>query len=140
LDNAKKTSAPFPLIMKTNLLAVKNYFTRIYSKPIVIDAISTTIFSIVGKAVGFLIPFFIAIWFGANYETDAFFLGFGIVLFLITIFSPVLESIVVPYIAEAQENSEDVGLIIGSVFIFTLFIFLSLSGLIYLGRWPLFFY
>ncbi len=79
------------------------------------DTLSTTIWSTLGKAVGFLIPFFIAAWFGVSDETDAFFFSYGIVLFLSSIFCPVVESIVVPYIAEARKNEEDVGRFLGKI-------------------------
>jgi putative peptidoglycan lipid II flippase len=59
----------------------------------------TTIFSFIGKSLGFFIPFFIAIWFGITTETDAFFFVYGLILFLSGIFAPVVENVIVPYIA-----------------------------------------
>jgi len=73
-----------------------------------------------GKAVGFLIPFFIAAWFGVTTETDAFFFTYGIILFVSGIFAPVVETVIVPYVTEARTKNEDVGRFVGGV--------LSVSG------------
>lgn len=89
--------------------------TDLYRRPLVRDTIKTTICSTVGKAIGFLIPFFIAAWFGVSEETDAFFFAYGLILFLSGIFAPVVESVIVPYIAEARSKDEDVGKFVGSI-------------------------
>jgi len=88
---------------------------KFYKRPLVQDTLKTTIWSTIGKAVGFLIPFFIAAWFGVGGETDAFFFAYGLILFLSGIFAPVVESVIVPYIAEARAKDEDVGKFIGSI-------------------------
>jgi putative peptidoglycan lipid II flippase len=93
---------------------------KLYKRPLVLDTIRTTIWSTIGKAVGFIVPFFIAAWFGASDETDAFFFAYGLILFLSGIFAPVVESVIVPYIAEARTKNEDVGRFVGSI--------LSISG------------
>lgn len=85
------------------------------SRPLVRDTVTTTIWSTLGKSIGFLIPFFIAAWFGITNETDAFFFGYSLVMLLVTIFSPVVESIIVPYIVETRVKGEDVGKFIGNV-------------------------
>jgi putative peptidoglycan lipid II flippase len=61
------------------------------------------------------VPFFIAAWFGVNQETDAFFYAYGLILFLSGIFAPVVESVIVPYIAEGRERGEDVGKFVGNI-------------------------
>lgn len=93
-----------------------------FAKALHTDTISTTFFSGIGRAVGFLIPFFIARWFGATSDTDAFFFGYSIIIFLATIFSPVVESIIVPYIIEEKINQNDVGAFVGSIFTISAFI------------------
>ena len=70
------------------------------------DAASTTGLSLVGKSAGFLVPFFIASWFGVSPATDAFFFAYGAILFLAGIFGPVLE-VIVPYVAEARHRGDD---------------------------------
>lgn len=89
--------------------------SNLYKRPLVRDTINTTIWSTLGKAAGFLIPFFIAAWFGVSSETDAFFFAYGLILFLSGIFAPVVESVIVPYIAEARTNNEDVGKFVGNI-------------------------
>lgn len=90
-------------------------------RPLMKDALKTTILSAVGKAVGFLIPFFLAVWFGVTEETDAFFLVYGLILFLSGIFARVVENVIVPFIAEAKTNNEDVGKFVVNI--------LALSGI-----------
>lgn len=70
-----------------------------------------------GKGAGFLIPFFIAAWFGVTNETDAFFFVYGLILFLASIFASAAESIIVPYIAEMRTKNEDVGIFVGNTLI-----------------------
>ncbi len=89
--------------------------TDLYKRPLIRDTINTTVLSTIGKAAGFLIPFFIAAWFGVTSETDAFFFAYGLILFLSGIFAPVVESVIVPYIAEARTNNEDVGKFVGNI-------------------------
>lgn len=97
------------------MFALNKIWTQIRSRPLVRDTITTTVLSTIGKGVGFLIPFFIAAWFGVSGETDAFFFAYGLIIFLATIFSPVVESIIVPFIAEARAKREDVGAFVGRV-------------------------
>jgi putative peptidoglycan lipid II flippase len=89
------------------------------------DTITTTGWSSIGRSVGFLIPLFIAAWFGVTSETDAFFFAYGIIIFLSGVFAPVVESVIVPYIAEAKANDQDVGILVRRV--------LGLSGVAVLG-------
>jgi len=92
---------------------LNNFWIQVRKRPLVWDTVTTTGWSTLGKAVGFLIPFFIAAWFGVTSETDAFFFAYGLILFFSVIFAPVVESIIVPYIAEARAKREDVGRFVG---------------------------
>ncbi len=83
--------------------------------PLIWDTVTTTGWSTIGKSIGFLIPFFIAAWFGVSSETDAFVFAYGLILFLSNIFAPVVENVIVPFIAEARKNGQDVGRFIGNV-------------------------
>jgi putative peptidoglycan lipid II flippase len=98
-----------------NIKKINNFWSQIRKRPLVWDTITTTGWSSLGKTVGFLIPFFIAAWFGISSETDAFFFAYGLVLFLSGIFAPVVESVIVPYIAEARAKGEDVGKFVGRI-------------------------
>lgn len=118
------------------LIAMNKLWTNLHNRPLVRDTITTTIWSTIGKGAGFLIPFFIAAWFGITAETDAFFFAYGLIIFLATIFSPVVESIIVPFIAEAKSKGEDVGVFVGRILgisaiglLVILFIFLVISKL-----------
>jgi putative peptidoglycan lipid II flippase len=91
------------------------FLNHLRKHPLVWDTITTTLISTLGKGVGFLIPFFIAAWFGVSADTDAFFFAYGLILFLSGIFAPVIESVIVPYIAEARAKNEDVGAFVGRV-------------------------
>ena len=93
----------------------RKFISGLRNRPLVWDSITTTVFSVLGKAAGFLIPFFIAAWFGISSSTDAFFFAYGIILFLTGVFAPVIESVIVPYIAEARSKNEDVGAFIGNI-------------------------
>ncbi|MBA7662071.1 Lipid II flippase MurJ [subsurface metagenome] len=88
---------------------------EIRSRALVRDTITTTFWSTLGRGVGFLIPFFIAAWFGVSSETDSFFFAYSLILFLANIFAPVVQSIIVPYIAETRKNNEDVGKFVGKI-------------------------
>jgi putative peptidoglycan lipid II flippase len=76
------------------------------------------VWTTLGRGVGFLVPFFIAAWFGVNEETDAFFYTYGLILFLSGILSPVIETIIVPYIAEARSRGWDIGGFLGKIVVF----------------------
>ena len=93
----------------------RRLWENVRHRPLVWDTITTTGWSTAGKAVGFLIPFFIAAWFGVSSDTDAFIFAYGLILFLANIFAPVVETVIVPFIAEARKNGEDVGKFIGNV-------------------------
>lgn len=60
----------------------------------------------IGRSVGMLIPFFIAYFFGAGIETDAFFLAFGLINFLIIVFTQLFESVMVPQLVEQRSRSQ----------------------------------
>ncbi len=84
-------------------------------RDLVKDTIWTTICSAIGKGLGFLIPIFIAAWFGVTSETDAFFFAYGLIFFLSGVFAPVVESVIVPFIAEALTKGEDIGKFVGNI-------------------------
>jgi putative peptidoglycan lipid II flippase len=80
------------------------------------DTATTTVWGLIGHAVGFLIPFFIAAWYGVTAGTDAFFFSFGIVTFLGTVFMPVARGVLVPFVAELRAREEgDVAPFVGQV-------------------------
>lgn len=97
---------------------IKRFFfilSKLSKRPIIRDTVIITTLSALGKTVGFLIPFFVAAWFGVNSETDAFFFAYGVILFLSGMFAPVLQSIIVPYVSELKAGNKDVGRFVGKV-------------------------
>jgi len=97
------------------LIKIKKIFTYLINRPFIRDTVSTTIWGTFGKSIGFLIPFFIAIWFGVSSYTDAFFFAYGLVLFLSAVFAPSIENLVVPFIAEKKAKKGNTGEFIGKI-------------------------
>lgn len=64
--------------------------------------------TVIGKSAGALIPFCIAIVYGAGIETDAFFLAFGLIFFLFRIFSHIFESVIIPYFSEQKKHADSI--------------------------------
>ena len=95
--------------------AIQKFRLQVRMRPLLRDAVTTTFWITIGKGAGFLIPFFIAAWFGVGPGTDAFFFAYGLILFLSTIFSAAVETIIVPFIAESRVRHEDVGAFVGSI-------------------------
>jgi putative peptidoglycan lipid II flippase len=93
------------------------FLCALLSRPLVRDTLTTTILSTFGKAAGFLIPFFIAAWFGISSSTDAFFFSYAIVFFLATTLSAVIETVIVPFISELMATGDDIGDFIGRILI-----------------------
>lgn len=119
------------------MITLDKFWTEIRSRELIWDTIATTGWSTVGKAVSFFIPFFIAAWFGVTSETDSFFFAYGIILFLACIFAPVVESVIVPYIAEARTKNEDVGKFVGGVLGVGSIGLLVLTGVVFLVFKPI---
>jgi len=94
---------------------LNKFWLLIRSRTLVWDSITTTFWSTIGRGVGFLVPFFIAAWFGITSETDSFFFAYSLILFLANIFAPVIQNVIVPYIAEAKKKDEDVGKFVGNI-------------------------
>ena len=84
-------------------------------RPLVRDTLTTSIWMVLGKSVGFLIPLFIAAWFGVNRQTDSFFFVYGLVFFLSSIVAVGVESIIVPFLAEKRAQGEDIGAFVGNL-------------------------
>ncbi len=101
------------------------------------DTLATTGWSAAGKTVGFLIPFFIASWFGISGETDAFFFAYGLILFVAAIFAPVFEGIIVPFIAEIRARNGDIGRFVGGLLTAGGAILMALTGVLLVLARPL---
>ena len=95
------------MLSKTKDLMLKSKFFK--------DTINTTFWSTLGKATGFLIPFFLATWFGISSDMDAFFFAYGLVIFISIIFASAIEALIVPFVTEAKSNKENISLFIGKI-------------------------
>jgi putative peptidoglycan lipid II flippase len=98
-----------------------NLWSKLRGRPLIWDTITTTFWATLGKAAGFLIPFFIAAWYGVTAVTDAFFFVYGLILFMGGVFATVVENVIVPYISELRSKNQDIGNFVGNI--------LSVSGL-----------
>jgi len=95
---------------------LSKFWMEIRSRALVWDTVTTTFWATLGRGVGFLIPFFIASWFGISSSTDSFFFAYSLIIFLAGTFTIVIQNIIVPYIAETRKRNEDVGKFVGNVF------------------------
>lgn len=68
--------------------------------------LTTTVWVSLGKAGGILVPFLIALLYGASPATDAFFFSYSLIIALMTIFSHVFELSLVPFLVERKENAD----------------------------------
>lgn len=117
------------------LMKMRDFWLQAIKRPLVLDTINITILRVFARSIGALIPFFIAAWFGISSQTDAFFFVYGVVIFFTNIFSSVLESFIVPFIAEFRsKNQGDVKLFIFDILVSSAVIIsiLSLTCLIFL--------
>ncbi|MBN1523359.1 MAG: polysaccharide biosynthesis C-terminal domain-containing protein [Spirochaetales bacterium] len=88
-------------------------FTGVFLK----DTVHSTLLNIAGRSVGFFIPFFVAAWFGVSVGMDAFYIAFGVILFLSNIFFSTISSVIVPALAGMQSNRGEEEKFIGSLFV-----------------------
>jgi putative peptidoglycan lipid II flippase len=124
--------------MKRVISPIAKSAALLWARPIFKDIINTTAFTIIGRSVGFLIPFFIAAWYGVGGDTDAFFFAYGILFFLTSIFSSVVSGVVVPFVAEAKAKGEDQGRFIGSILMGSGLGIIVISLLFVASGYPLF--
>ncbi len=73
--------------------------------------ILTPALTVLGRAGGLIIPFLIARWFGAGAGTDAFFLAYTLIFALSSIFTPLFETILLPYLSEHRKDPSQAALL-----------------------------
>lgn len=81
------------------------------------DVVTTSCFAILGRILGFLIPFIIAATYGVDHETDAFFLAYAVIVAIQMVIGNAFEIAVVPYIAELSSQKRDTKGFLGSVIV-----------------------
>jgi len=98
-------------------------------------ALSTSILSVLGRAIGFLIPYFVARWFGVIPETDAVFFAYSLIIFFGAVFTSVLDAAVIPFVAELRAQGRDISKLVSSVLGFgTLILLVGTAAFIVLMR------
>ncbi len=119
------------------LRQMKNMLVKFRRRDLFRDTVTTSGWVLLGKGVGFLVPFFVAAWFGVTGGTDAFFFAYGLVLFLSCLFAPVMESVIVPYIIEAKAKGEDTGKLTGRILSLSSIGLIALTCAVLLSARPL---
>jgi putative peptidoglycan lipid II flippase len=82
-----------------------------------------------GRGVAFFIPIVIAWTFKVNLETDAFFLAYGIVFLIASIFSAAAESVLVPFVTETLDDLVDTRRFLNGVLLATTLVLVPLTGI-----------
>lgn len=77
--------------------------------------ISTTLISVIGRVGGMILPFLIAFLYGANAETDAFFLSYALIFFVMVLINNIFETMMVPFVAEVGAGKKSIGAFVGRV-------------------------
>jgi putative peptidoglycan lipid II flippase len=67
---------------------------------------STAFFAFLGRSGGFVIPYAVAFFFGAGAHTDAFFLSFTVMTFIVMTVTYLLESVLISWMVERKNSSE----------------------------------
>ncbi|RPJ06211.1 MAG: hypothetical protein EHM28_10515 [Spirochaetaceae bacterium] len=81
----------------------------LFSFKFIKDTMAATVVSTAGKAIGFVVPFLLATWFGSTVVTDSFFFMYSIALFLAGIVASTVSVVIVPYIADLLNRKENPG-------------------------------
>ena len=100
------------------------------------DILLTSFSVVVGRVLGFLVPFFVAAVFGTSDRTDAFFLAFGLTLFFSMVIGYIFETVIVPMITDARVKGADMGEIVGAVMVRSTFFVTIAVALLVLGFQP----
>ncbi len=67
---------------------------------------STAFFAFLGRSGGFVIPYVVAFFFGAGAHTDAFFLSFTVMTFIVMTVTYLLESVLISWMVERKNSPE----------------------------------
>ncbi len=91
---------------------------RLKARPLLKDVATTTLFAVGGRVLGFLIPFFIAFWFGASGETDVFFLVYTLIYLVSFVLGDTMGEILIPYFSDIRVKGGNAALQVGRFFVF----------------------
>ncbi len=99
---------PFGKLSPRNLMA----------RPLLRDAAITTLFAVGGRVLGILIPFFVAVWFGATGNTDVFFLVYALVYLVSFILGDTVGEVLIPFFSEMKLKKGEVAPYVGRLLVF----------------------
>lgn len=119
------------------MFTIKSFIENLRRKSVLYYSFTTTIYSVIGHGFGFLVPLFIAAWFGVTPITDAFFFAYSLIIFIAIAFAPSLESVVVPFISELRAKNLLIGDLLGETFAISGIIMSGLAVLILLLAHPI---
>jgi putative peptidoglycan lipid II flippase len=101
------------------------------------DTALTSFMATVGRGAGFAVPFFVAAWFGVTDGTDAFFYVYGIILLLAGVFAPVVQNVLVPFVAEIKAQDErEIGDFLGRALVVSVSALTAMAVLVLLVARP----
>ena len=92
---------------------------------------STPFLTALGRSGGLIIPFLVAFKYGAGPTTDAFFLAYGLNISIGSVFTPVFESFLLPYLTEQKKVQENINQLSSGVLVFCLPAVVILSFLVW---------
>src|ERR1700733_9297867 len=78
-----------------------------------------SVITFLSNVLNFLVPVYIAYVFGISKLTDQFFFSYGIITFIITIFSTAISSVTVPFIKEKIDDKQWLSEFVSSFFYFS---------------------
>ncbi len=114
------------------------YKDKILASELVNRTFKLSVISFLANVLNFLVPVYVAFVFGISKLTDQFFFSYGIITFIITIFSAAISSVTVPFIKERVNDKEWLSEFASSFFYFSskfigigcilLFLLLSIAG------------
>ena len=97
---------------------------------------ATAFFTAIGRSLGVIIPFFIAIIYGANPATDAFFFAYGLIFSLMAVFTHIFESALIPYLTEEKKEPNNLFGLANGILLVSLPVIGIICLLIWLGLTP----
>jgi len=90
--------------------------------------VSTSALVVLGRVGGMVLPFMIAYFYGAGPDTDGFFLAYNLIISIASLFNPVFELVLVPYLAEYKSDTQKVSNMANSYVMFCMPVVLLITA------------
>ncbi|MFX0197754.1 MAG: lipid II flippase MurJ [Candidatus Hodarchaeota archaeon] len=101
------------------------------------DIVLTTVINSISKGTGLLVPFAVALFYGASELTDAFFFTYSFIMFFTMILSTTLESVLVPFFVEKKSIPSQLNAFLEKIFGLTIISFMIVAVSIFLLIGPI---